>query len=81
MCFVEHIKQSDGLFFFKSMVWHDSDIGYSMLTIHIDASTQGLGIWFTSEKLGYQCQLPAWAPSNPILFFEALTVCSAVHLA
>ena len=47
----------------------------------IDASAQGLGVWFTSEKLGYQCQLPAWAPTNAIFFFEALTVCSAVHLA
>ena len=81
MWFIEHIEWLCRIFFFKSMVCRDGDVGHSMLTIHIDTSAQGLGIWFTSDKLGYQCWLPTRAPTNTIFFFEALTVCSVVHLA
>ena len=79
--FIECVKWSSRLFFFKSMVWCDSDMGHSTLTIHVDASAQGFGIWFVSERLGYQCQLPVWPSTDVIFSFEALTVCSAIHLA
>ena len=55
MWFIKPIEQSHGIFFFKYMVWCDGDIGHSTLTIFVNTSTQGLAIWFASEKLGYQC--------------------------
>ena len=64
------------------MNWHGEDnVGHSMLTIHIDASTWGLGIWFLLEKRGYQCLLPIQHPTDAIFFFKALTVCSAIHIS
>ena len=79
--FIEHVQRLSGLFFFKSMVWQEGDVGHSMLTIHVDASMWGLGIWFLSEKKGYQCPLPILHPTDTILFSEALVVCSAVHIS
>ena len=79
--FVEHVQQSSGLFFFKLVVWQEDNVGHSMLTIHIDASTWGLGIWFLLEKRGYQCLLPIQHPTDAIFFFKALTVCSAIHIS
>ena len=79
--FVEHVQQSPGLFFFKFVVWQEDSVGHSMLTIHIDASTWGLGIWFLLEKRGYQCLLPIQHPTDAIFFFKALTVCSAIHIS
>ena len=40
--FIEHVQQSSGLFFFILMVWQEGDVGHSMLTIHVNASVQGL---------------------------------------
>ena len=73
--FVEHVQLSSRLFFFKAMVWQEDDIGHSMLMIHVNASAQGLGICFLSEKRGYQCLTDA------IFFFKALVVCSAIHIS
>ena len=55
--FIKHVQQSSGLIFFKLMVWQGHNIGHSTLTIHINVSTQGLVIWFLSEKRGFQCPL------------------------
>ena len=77
--FVEHVRRSDGLFFFNLMVWHGNNCDHSTLTNHVDASGQGIGIWFLSEKRGYQCQLLLGAPMGTIFFFEAFTVCCAIH--
>lgn len=79
--FVEHVQHSDGIFFLKSMVWRHNDSNHSTLTVHVDASAQGLGIWFLSEKKGYQCRLPVKAPTGAIFFFESLAVCCAIHIA
>ena len=62
------------------MVWHNKDQGHLTLTIHVDASVQGIGIWFLSEKRGYQCRLPSGALTGAIFFFEALAVCCTIHL-
>ena len=79
--FIEHVQQSSGQFFFKLMVWQEGDVRYSTLTIHVNASAWGLGIWFLSEKKGYQCPLPILHPTDTIFFSEALTVCSAIHIS
>ena len=63
------------------MVWQGGDVGHSMLTIHVDVSAQDLGIWFLSEKKGYQCLLPIQCPTDAIFFSEALAVCAAVHIS
>ena len=57
--------------------WCDEDWGHLTLTIHVNASAQGIGIWFLSEKRGYQSHLPPGA----IFLFEVLAICCAVHLA
>ena len=79
--FVEHVQLSSRLFFFKSMVWQEDDVGHSTLTIHVDASAWGLGIWFLSEKRGYQCLLPIQHLIGTIFFSEALVVYSAIHIS
>ena len=79
--FIEHVQQSSGLFFFKSMVWQEGDVGHSTLTIYVDVSVWGLGIWFLSEKKGYQCPPPILHLTDAIFFSKALVVCSAVHIS
>ena len=79
--FIEHVQQSSGLFFFKLMVWQEGDVGHFTLTIHVDVSAWGLGIWFLSEKKGYQCPLPILHLTDAIFFSKALLVCSAVHIS
>ena len=37
--------------------------------------------WFPAEFVGYQCAFPLEAPKDVIFFFEALAVCSAIHLS
>lgn len=62
MQFIGHIKHSNGLFFFKSMVWWVGNLGNSKHMIHVDPLVQGIGIWFVSEKKRFQCQLSIEAP-------------------
>ena len=78
--FVEHVRSSDGIFFFDSMVWCDDDHTHSTLTIYVDASSHVIGIWFLLEKMGYQCPLPPGTPTDAIFFFKALAICCTVHL-
>src|SRR5882762_1404803 len=47
---------------------------------YADVSSKGMGIWFLGEHAGYQCPLPLDVPKDIIFFFEALAVCSAIHL-
>ena len=79
--FIEHVQRSSGLFFFKLMVWQEDDVRHSTLMIHVDASAQRLGIWFLSEKRGYQCPLLTQCLTDAIFFSEALAVCSAIHIS
>ena len=79
--FAKHVQRSSGQFFFKLIVWQEGDVRHSTLTIHVNASVQGLGIWFLSEKKGYWCPLPILCPTDTILFSEALAMCSAVHIS
>lgn len=63
------------------MVWRNDDLDQLTLMVHVDVSAQGLGIWFLSEKKGFQCRLPIAVPTKAIFFFEYLAVCCAVHIA
>ena len=65
--FIEHIKRLDRNSFFNSMVWHGDNCGHSTQTIHVNSSGQGIGIWFQSEKGGYQCWLLSGVPMGAII--------------
>jgi len=59
-----------------------TDINHpSTRVAYVDASGVGIGIWFPGEYAGFQCHLPENVPEDAIFFFEALAVCSAVHLS
>ena len=73
--FVEHVQLLSGLFFFKAMAWWEDNVRHLTLMIHVNVSMWGLGIWFLSEKSGCQCLTDA------IFFFDALVVCSAIHIS
>jgi hypothetical protein len=79
--FVQHIKTSDSIHFLKSVVWTPFDSGHTMLVAYTDALSKGMGVWFPGKHVGYQCPLPLNALKDTIFFFEALAVCSAIHLA
>ena len=69
----KHVQSSDGVYFFKSVIWHNPDvIGYC------DASLSGLGFWFPQSNDGYTSPLPIKRPSEWIYYFEALAVASAL---
>jgi hypothetical protein len=72
---------SDGIHFLKSVVWTPHDSDHTTLVAYTDASSKGMGVWFPGEHVRYQCPLPLNALKDAIFFFEALAVCSAIHLA
>ncbi len=65
----------------KSREWSADDPGETTLVAFTDASKAGMGVWFPGEYAGFQSRLPSDAPKDMIFFFEALAVCSAIHLA
>jgi hypothetical protein len=73
---VNHLRNASGVYVYKSLTW---DVSASDLIIFCDASLHGLGIFIPSLKLGLHADIPCDAPSDHIFFFEALTVCSALH--
>ena len=79
--FVEHVRNSDGVHFLKSVEWSPTDSDQSTMVAYVDASGVGIGIWFLGEHVGFQCRLPDNAAKEVIFFFEALAVCSTVHLS
>ena len=79
--FANHIKQSDGVHFLKSVIWSPHDTGHTTMVAYTDASSKGIGVWFPGEHVGYQCPLPLNAPKDAIFFFEALAVCCTILLA
>lgn len=79
--FIDHVRNSDGVHFLKSAEWSPADSHLSATVAYVDASGVGIGIWFPAEYIGYQCSLPLEAPKDMIFFFEALAVCSAIHLS
>jgi len=74
----DHIERADGLHFFKSIDFDPSS--EDVVVAYTDASSEGLGLWFPAENLVAQCPLPHVRPCDTIFFFEALAVCSAIHI-
>jgi hypothetical protein len=79
--FIDHVRNSDGVHFLKSAEWSPADSRLAATVAYVDASGVGIGIWFPAKFIGYQCLLPLEAPKDVIFFFEALAVCSAIHLS
>ena len=75
---VDHIERANGLHFFKSIDFDPSS--EDVVVAYTDASSEGLGLWFPAENFAAQCPLPWVRPCDTIFFFEALAVCSAIHV-
>ena len=73
-----HIEQSDGLLLYRSLDFSASNDDVAV--IYTDASSVGLGLWFPGDRFACQCELPHSPPTDTIFYFEALAVCSAIHL-
>jgi len=79
--FIVHIRNSDGVHFLKLAELSPANSRLAATVAYVDASGVGIGIWFPAEFIGYQCSLPLEAPKDVIFFFEALAVCSVIHLS
>jgi hypothetical protein len=64
----------------KSVEWFPQYNQASMLIGFADASALGMGIWFPGEYAGFQAPLPPDGPKDLIFYYEALAICSAIHL-
>jgi hypothetical protein len=65
----------------QSVEWYLQDHQVDTLIGFSDASSVGMGIWFPGEYAGYQSPLPTNRPKDLIFYYEALAICSVVHLA
>ncbi|OCH92271.1 hypothetical protein OBBRIDRAFT_833607 [Obba rivulosa] len=64
--------------------WGPADLPYADNTcqiVFVDACLSGIGIYFPWLHVGYLCDVPASRNERPISYWEAMAVCSAVHLA
>ena len=55
--------------------------GLHQLEVFTDTSPIALAYYFPSLNFAYYAPLPSNPPTNPIFWFEALTICSAIHHA
>jgi hypothetical protein len=74
----DHVERADGVHFFTSPDFDPSS--EDVVVAYTDASSEGLGLWFPAENFAAQCPLPSTRPCDTIFFFEALAVCSAIHI-
>jgi hypothetical protein len=73
-----HIERSDGIHLFEDPGWDPNDAD---LIVFSDACLTGMGFYYPSLFLGFQAKVPFAPPKDTIFFFEALSVCSAIHHA
>jgi hypothetical protein len=78
--FIGHVKKSNGIHMLKSVKWFPQDNQASTLIGFVDASGLGMGIWFPGKYAGFQAPLPPDGPKDLIFYYEALEICSAIHL-
>ena len=73
----DHLQNSNGVHILSSQSWteHDADITYLS-----DACPSGMGFWSPKTCEGFQCRVPPTS-RQPIFFFEALALLSALHHA
>ncbi|KIK42811.1 hypothetical protein CY34DRAFT_12163 [Suillus luteus UH-Slu-Lm8-n1] len=75
---INHLRDVEGVFFFKSVSWSFSHLPPDVLTVYTDASGDGLAYWFPDLNIGFQSPLPSSAPIGTIFYFEALAVTAAI---
>jgi hypothetical protein len=78
--FMQHVEGSSGVHILGASEWTIYD-REDTLEVYTDASGMGLGVWFPGERAGYQWPIPSDKPLDGIFFWEALAVCSAIHLS
>ncbi|KAF9244261.1 hypothetical protein BU15DRAFT_42310 [Melanogaster broomeanus] len=78
---IQHLQHSDGVYFLKSVSWSYRHLPSSVLRVYCDASPLAMAYWFPTLRLAFQSNITEDGPNNTIFFFEALTVCAAIHEA
>ena len=81
---MRYIKTAPPVQIFSAISWDPVEVrsaGICQLEAFTDASAIALAYYFPSLKLAYHSRLPSSALANTIFWFEALTVCSAIHHA
>ncbi|KIJ39559.1 hypothetical protein M422DRAFT_174987 [Sphaerobolus stellatus SS14] len=76
--FADCVQLNHGLHFFEDVEWDYEDANF---IIFCDASGVGLGFYVPSKLLGFASSIPPNALIPNILFYESLTVASAVAWA
>lgn len=79
-----HVRNGTGIRFMGATEWESDDLDLSDPLVEVafvDASSQGIGLYFPWLQHGYYAELPGKAPRDTIFFFEALAVCCAIHKA
>jgi hypothetical protein len=76
--FLDHVKVSDGVHFFKTTDWSVNDADVIAFT---DACAYGMAYFFADSRQGFQSPLPHGPPKDSIFYFEALAVCSCILAA
>ena len=68
--------ESDRVLLLESVMWEVSD---AMCILETDACPEGYAYWYPSMRQGFSIATPRDTPSTRIIFFEALTVLSALN--
>ncbi len=80
--FARHVQALPGVHFLALSAWSPADLNpFSPLheLAFVDASFQGIGLYFPWLHMGFYSRLPDEAPPRIFFFFETLAVCSALH--
>jgi hypothetical protein len=78
--FIKHVEVSSGIHILGASEWTVYD-HVDTLETYTDASGVGLGVWFLGEHVRYQYVIPPEEDPDRIFFWEAIAVCSAIHLS
>ncbi|OCH92273.1 hypothetical protein OBBRIDRAFT_727181 [Obba rivulosa] len=81
---LKYIRALKGYHFGSEEQWGPRDLTPGDRTcqvVFVDACLSGLAVYFPRMHKGYYSNLPASTDSRNIFYWEALAVCSAVHLA
>ena len=74
----DHLENLFGVQILRSQRWRVTDAD---IVVYCDACLDGLGCWFPDHGVGFYADIPDWAPSDIIFYFEALSVATALdHL-
>ena len=75
-----HLEHLPSICLFAAQAWKPSDPGITVVVVDAASST-GLGVFFPSLNLSFQCPLSELPPDTHINFLELLTVASTIHIS